>query len=117
MGDYRDMSFNYYLDHCEDDPGGEKAYRGASGWWFEAGQDGWVTRQIVVYANGDLEISSLEDPDYLCEVPLEPSEWKRFEVCKDAFELAWQLFSSKGTELGNAMYTASVALSREVASP
>jgi hypothetical protein len=67
---------------------------GTSLWYFEVDDDLWPSRQIEIYASGDVltyDRNHIED-DYggLSEAALDDPEWDAFEISSADFERVWE---------------------------
>ena len=88
----------YFKQKWEEPRGDEYDSWGNSVWYFELGEDGFPTRQIELYDNGNrLKYHSgkkFDDYGSLGDQTLD-IELKEFEIEKDEFELAWNKSNPK----------------------
>jgi len=83
----------YYKREWKETRGDEFDSWGKSLWYFEIGEDKYITRQIEVYENGNrLKYHSekkFDDYGGLGTDPLDVTEFKDFEIDKNEFEIEW----------------------------
>ncbi|GAB5554922.1 MAG: hypothetical protein Sapg2KO_45130 [Saprospiraceae bacterium] len=83
----------YYRWKWDETRGDEFDSWGTSIWFFEIGEDKYITRQIEVYENGNrLKYHSdkrFDDYGGLGKDPLDEMEYKEFEIDKNEFEIEW----------------------------
>lgn len=84
---------NYFRYQWNDTRGDEFNDWGISTYWFEMGNDGYVTRQMEVYENGIIlkyDYSHTNDEyGFLADQPLEPWEIEIIEIPFEEFEHEW----------------------------
>lgn len=84
---------NYYKREWNENRGDEFDSWGTSVWYFEIGEDRYITRQIEVYKNENrLKYhSEKKNDDYggLGIEALDVNEFKEFEIGKNEFEIEW----------------------------
>jgi hypothetical protein len=90
-------SLLHYKRRWENGMGDKEADWGCSDVYFEAAQDGTVTRQVVIYEDGSV---LKYDPDRiqdrfgaLSRMPLETAEYSPFRISSEDFESAWNSVS------------------------
>ena len=83
----------YYKRIWNESRGDSHDDRGTSTWYFEVGDDRYVTRQIEVYENGSVlkydEDYVFDDFGQLAEKPIDEEDFAGFEITADHFERAW----------------------------
>ena len=83
----------YYKRHWNELRGDEFDSWGTSIWFFEVGENKYITRQIELYENGNrLKYHSdktFDDYGRLSDQPIDLEEFKEFEIEKDDFEHEW----------------------------
>lgn len=83
----------YYKRKWDENRGDELDSWGTSVWYFEIGEDKYISRQIELYENGNrLKYHSkktFDDYGRLGTQPLNEDEFKEFEIEKDEFEVEW----------------------------
>ncbi len=89
----------YYKREWNETRGDEFDSWGTSLWYFEIGEDNYITRQIEVYKNGNrLKYHSekkFDDYGGLGTEPLDIIEFKEFEIDKIEFEEEWDKSNPK----------------------
>lgn len=84
----------YFRRRWDETRGDDHADWGTSEWYFEVGDDGWVTRQAEVYETGlTLRYDSVHGEDEfggLAADALVLDEFTPYEISRDDFELVWQ---------------------------
>ena len=89
----------YYKRKWDKTRGDEFDSWGTSIWYIELGNDGYPTRQIELYENGNrLKYHSdktFDDYGGLGDQTLDLDEFGKFEIEKDAFELEWSKSNPK----------------------
>ena len=87
------MSYKYFKRPWDELRGDEYDSWGTSVWYFEVGEDDYVTRQITVYQNGQIckyDEAFIEDEHGgLSEKPLDIEDFVDYKISKDEFELLW----------------------------
>lgn len=77
----------------DENRGDEYASWGTSLWYFEIGDEGYVSRQLEVYASGDaLAYDARHEHDgfgMLADQRLIEPEWAGYEITAAEFEAAW----------------------------
>ncbi|MEQ4209887.1 hypothetical protein [Actinopolymorpha sp. B9G3] len=85
---------HYFRRRWEEPRGDEHDDWGHSDWYFEVGDDGWVSRQVESYDRGPILRYDLEhqEDEYggLSVVPLDIDEFEPFEIPREAFEAVWR---------------------------
>lgn len=89
----------YYKREWDETRGDEFDSWGRSLWYFEIGEDKYITRQIEFYENGNrLKYhSGKKNDDFggLGTEPLDIVEFKEFEISKNEFEIEWEKSTKK----------------------
>jgi hypothetical protein len=84
----------YYKRKWDETRGDEFDSWGASMWYFEIGEDKYITRQIEIYENGNRlkyhNDKRFDDYGGLGTGPLDVIEFEAFEIDKDEFEMEWR---------------------------
>jgi hypothetical protein len=85
---------NYYCRHWNESRGDEYDAWGEATYYFAAGEDGYVTRQMEIYAGGQVlkyDLQHAED-EYggLTEALLDLEEYAPFLITATAFDAAWE---------------------------
>jgi hypothetical protein len=85
----------YYKRYWDDDSGGLCAGWGGSHFLFEVHPDGWVSRQIQYFDNGELLLydETLDEDDFggRSTVALDAGEYAPFTIDKSEFVRKWKL--------------------------
>ena len=85
---------HYFKRRWVEDRGDQYADWGCSMWYFEAGADGYPTRQMEVYENGKvLQYDQQHATDSfggLCDQPLDAVEFASSIITQTQFEQAWR---------------------------
>jgi hypothetical protein len=84
----------YYRRPWHETRGDDHDDWGTSEWYFEVGDDGWVSRQVEIYENGPTlrydEGHIADEYGLLAEKPLPLDDFAPYEISADDFELVWQ---------------------------
>jgi hypothetical protein len=89
----------YYKRHWNDIKSDQFESWGTSIWYFEVDNDGYPTRQMEVYQNGNrLKYhlnKTFDDYGGLSDLPIDLSEFEYFKISKETFEKEWSKNSPK----------------------
>lgn len=83
----------HYRRRWDETRGDEHDDWGASEWFFETADDGWVRRQLEVYETGPRlrydDSTPTDDHGQRSVESLDPDEWEPFLISVEEFERAW----------------------------
>ncbi|MFK7908098.1 MAG: hypothetical protein AB8B69_23405 [Chitinophagales bacterium] len=75
---------------------------GTSVWYFEVGKDGYPTRQIELYENGNRlkyhSSKTFDDYGSLSDQALDFVQFREFEIEQNEFELEWKKSNLRNAE-------------------
>lgn len=89
----------YYKRKWDEKRDDERDVWGKSVWYFEVDNNGYPTRQLEIYENGNrLKYHSdktFDDYGALGDQPLDADEFKAFKIEQDEFEKEWDISNPK----------------------